>query len=606
MKEKITRVYFLNNTFYTVLLLFVVSVLQSATLAANKDCTECITYTYHFQNDKVQTLATVPPAFFTQIGNGNAGSAGVISYTGTDGVSNVFKPFGVGQRNSTAVVNLKAFPKKASDYSVTWKQYYDTPTEGYKTGVVLRADTSKVGNATTGYVQGIMNGYVLLPYSNASNGCEFRIYKSTSNTSLSMLTNVPVPSLISEAKKPVWYRASVSGTTQVQLTLEYSTDSLIWNIGATVIDSDTPFQVGATQLIWGLAVSRTDFCFDNITFNGIAEDGIDTSDNTEEPTTDIVITGLGGQGKHYKMTIPVSTNGVSATREMIVYVPQNISENCPMLISCHGSGQGDAYQAEKAAYWMVADTAKFITVYPNGTNLQWNSTGDEDLNFMSAIIDYMYQRFKVDKKRVYLSGFSMGSMFTYYAANKMSDKIAAFAPTMGYNFSATATSTRPVPILQVIGTTDEVFTDRTGHMAILNAWISRNRCSTQSVITQPYPVGSTTSQAVKTLWINPQTGIEVVLITTPKGHWHSNDPLHIMTNLEVWNFCKRYSLDGLIISAVSNVKQESGTVIKEEYYTLMGRKTIKSKTKRGELYVLKKTMSDGTVNINKVLVQNND
>jgi hypothetical protein len=201
----------------------------------------------------------------------------------------------------------------------------------------------------------------------------------------------------------------------------------------------------------------------------------------------------------------------------------------------------------------------------------------------------------------------MGSMFTYYAANRMADKFAAFAPTMGWNRSIkTVTSSRPVPIVQIIGTEDEVFTKtlyNNEFWTIFNAFIEHNGC----VIYEEeatYPKRSGTSGAKKTIWKNPETGIEMVLFTTPKGHWHSNDPQHIMSNLEIWDFCKRYSLDGLIDnpSSIPETKIDSKVIVSEEYFNLQGQK-IESPNRdemRG-IYIIKSLMSDGSVRLKKII-----
>ena len=47
----------------------------------------------------------------------------------------------------------------------------------------------------------------------------------------------------------------------------------------------------------------------------------------------------------------------------------------------------------------------------------------------------MATRYKIDRKRVYWSGFSMVSMLLFHCMPNMLDKIAAFAPTSGIQFS---------------------------------------------------------------------------------------------------------------------------------------------------------------------------
>lgn len=232
---------------------------------------------YDFSGDIATASATTPPALNTSISADNGATAGVVSYTDvTNKTSNVLKPYSGGNRNATGVVDLNLFSAKSTDYSVTWKEYANSGKD-YKVGVLLRGDASKKGDATTGYVQGMMQGYLFIAYSKASGGSEFRIYKSTSTyNQLSMLVNTGVSTLTLTTNQPVWYRASVSGSSLVNLKFEYSTDSVTWKTGASTSDSSTPFTSGSTQLVWGLGVGNVDFYIDNITFYGI-EDALDNT-----------------------------------------------------------------------------------------------------------------------------------------------------------------------------------------------------------------------------------------------------------------------------------------------------------------------------------------
>lgn len=198
-----------------------------------------------------------------------------------------------------------------------------------------------------------------------------------------------------------------------------------------------------------------------------------------------------------------------------------------------------------------------------------------------------------------MSGFSWGGNFCYRVANQMGDKIAAIAPTMGHSWGSNpnvAISPRPMPILQVMGTVDDVF-KLENVQPVLDKWIARNECSTRSRVTDPYPTGRTSSQAVKRMWINTNTQIEVVLMTTPKGHWHSNDPAHIMVNQEVWDFCKRYSTDGFIISSVDKNTSDSNVVIERNYYNLLGVKVAEA---RNGVFVVRDVLADGSVKSYKI------
>ncbi len=229
-----------------------------------------VTKYYDFSNDEATTSAQNPPASDITIGKNNTATAGVASYTDINGsTSNMLTPYSSGQRNSTGVIDLNLFSQEATDYSVTWKQCVGSDNY-YKVGVLLRGDVDNVGSATTGYTQGLMEGYLLLIYTvGPEDRSEFRIYKSSNDVGLDMLTNGYID-LSPSVGQPVWYRASVSGSSNVELTLEYSTDNVNWEIGSSASDaSPTAFQAGASQVVWGLAANNVDFYMDDIIFKGL-------------------------------------------------------------------------------------------------------------------------------------------------------------------------------------------------------------------------------------------------------------------------------------------------------------------------------------------------
>ncbi len=228
----------------------------------------------------------------------------------------------------------------------------------------------------------------------------------------------------------------------------------------------------------------------------------------------------------------------NTSRNYIVYAPKDLGTQRPLLISCHGMNQDAAYQKDMLKIEAIADTAKFVTVFPNGIDRGWDIGGDRDLKFMEVLIDEMVAKYDIDRNRVYISGFSMGGMFTYHAMNRMADKFAAFAPISGYPMGGgNYTSSRPVPIIHTHGTTDDVvnFGGVSGTMA---GWVKRNGCPTQAKVQKPYRAGHIT----KHTWGPGENGVEVVLLELAnKGHWISNDV--VFTGEEIWNFCKRYSLE---------------------------------------------------------------
>jgi poly(hydroxyalkanoate) depolymerase family esterase len=257
-------------------------------------------------------------------------------------------------------------------------------------------------------------------------------------------------------------------------------------------------------------------------------------------------------------TIPVGTT----TRSMILYVPPALPLNRPLVISMHGLNQGADYQQAQAKWEPVADTAKFVVVFPSGINRQWDISGNSDIDFISAIIDTMARRYSIDRNRVYLSGFSMGGMMTYHAATRIANKIAAFAPVSGYPLGgANYNSSRPVPVIHVHGTADDVVTYN-NVINYLNGWVTRDQCPSTPVITQPYPANKPNSIASKRYWGPGAEGSEVVLITlTGKGHWYSVDTVNgVHTSIEIWNFAKRFSLGNSIQENATGFCGVNGTI----------------------------------------------
>ena len=228
-------------------------------------------------------------------------------------------------------------------------------------------------------------------------------------------------------------------------------------------------------------------------------------------------------------------------REYKIYVPNDLGAKRPLLISCHGMNQDAAYQMGMLDIKSVADTAKFVTVFPEGISKSWDITGNRDINFILAIIDEMVEKYDIDRGRVYLSGFSMGGMFTYHAMNKIADRIAAFAPISGYPMGGATASpnVRPIPIIHTHGTSDDVVTFANVQKN-LNVWIKHNGCPETAEVTKRY---RNAAHITRHVWGPGNDDVEVVLMEMAnKGHWISNDN-GVKTGDEIWRFCSRYSIE---------------------------------------------------------------
>lgn len=252
----------------------------------------------------------------------------------------------------------------------------------------------------------------------------------------------------------------------------------------------------------------------------------------------------------FSLTAQESIQVGTATRQMIVYAPSGIEQNRPLVISMHGRGQTMSDQKNQTQFQSVAQANNFVLVFPQSDGSDWQLWGDNDINFILAIIDEMHARYGIDRNRVYLSGFSMGGMMTYYAATKIADKIAAYAPVGGFLMGGPDTnSSRPIPIIHIHGA-DDNFVPHSRVQECMDAWITRNGCPTTPVVTDPYPANVPTAKSVKKYWGPGKEKVEMVFISVAGvGHWYSDNNWSadgIFSSQEIWNFCSKYSLkDGV-------------------------------------------------------------
>lgn len=229
-------------------------------------------------------------------------------------------------------------------------------------------------------------------------------------------------------------------------------------------------------------------------------------------------------------------------RSYNVYAPSNLGTNRPLLIFCHGYNQdanwmqNSEFKNETLSMESVCDTAKFVVVFPNGIDRSWDVSGNRDINFVKAIIEKMVTQYSIDRNRVYLGGFSMGGMFTYNAINKMHNQIAAFISCSGPSVVTPSAQTPPVPLFHIQGTADNFG----GVQPALNPWINHNGCPTTDKVVDNY---NGFSGAKMHTWGPGNDGVEVKLLELKdKGHWICKEP-QVYTGKEIWNFCKRYSLE---------------------------------------------------------------
>lgn len=239
-------------------------------------------------------------------------------------------------------------------------------------------------------------------------------------------------------------------------------------------------------------------------------------------------------------SIDIKVNGKS--RNMIVFTPNTLPAKSPLMIITHGMNQDPEYQMGSDKIYEMVDTAKFVVTYLRSDGNMWDTSGTGDQTFVTKTIDEMATRYDIDRDRVYWSGFSMGSMLIHHCIANMQNKIAAFAPTSGIQFSEQPWNNckKPVNLLECIAYDDDVFGyEQYGIHAYIENYAKHDKHTQYSKEIGYRPMGASWGSGDLEKWTGGPNGGEVWLYSYNNGgHWPSDQNRHL-----IWNFCKRFSLN---------------------------------------------------------------
>ena len=185
-------------------------------------------------------------------------------------------------------------------------------------------------------------------------------------------------------------------------------------------------------------------------------------------------------------------------REYNLYIPDGYDKNSnwPLVINLHGLGSDRVEQMVYSGFNDLADEYKFMVVYPQGLKLQvgtinsthWNAdfgSGVDDVGFIDAMIEEIYNDFGLEGAQVYATGFSNGGFMSYKLACALSDRIAAIAAVAGSMTIGGLQNCNPqrqVPAMEFHGTADEVvpYEGISGEVNptpdVVDFWVSNNGC----------------------------------------------------------------------------------------------------------------------------------
>lgn len=207
-------------------------------------------------------------------------------------------------------------------------------------------------------------------------------------------------------------------------------------------------------------------------------------------------------------------------REALVYIPENArTKAVPLIFAYHGHGgtmQNTFRRLRIPNFWPEA-----IFVCPQGLNTPgtltdkegrssgWQSDSgrmsDRDLKFFDNMLRSFKKDYKIDEKRIYVTGHSNGGLFTYLLWAERGDVFAAVAPS-GAAALKLISRLEPKPALHLMGDKDPLVKPVLQKLTY-NAVLRVNECSGEGEKTDDY-----------TTVYKSRSGNPVALYIHPGGH----------------------------------------------------------------------------------------
>ncbi len=302
----------------------------------------------------------------------------------------------------------------------------------------------------------------------------------------------------------------------------------------------------------------------------------------------LVLLPLTSELKAQKITARVQVEG--RMREFIVVRPSGAAPagGFPMVFMLHGTG-GDGEKFYDISGWVErGEKDKIVVVFPS--SLTWCVVSEETSQphqttkwvngdlldqfcgktseliseelFFRKMVDTITSVLPIDKKRIYLAGFSNGGCMTHKLLVQASDIFAAYGAQAGsYNVLDTGRLRRKVPMMFAVGTLDTKYIDKMGISEIpfndscLRYFGNPIKRSLSSLdLTEDYTVYAN-DKTRSYVFNTPIPGAEPVtfIFTLIKGaqHVYPNGKLHELMMADIhWEFFKTLRLPASLATSV--------------------------------------------------------
>ncbi|KAI0011098.1 carbohydrate esterase family 1 protein [Xylariaceae sp. FL0662B] len=193
-------------------------------------------------------------------------------------------------------------------------------------------------------------------------------------------------------------------------------------------------------------------------------------------------------------------------RKYSIHLPGDYDESkpYPLVLGFHGSSSVGFFFEVDSKLSEDRYSANKIMVYPDGVDGAWAGANyskvsvDEDLQFVSDLLDEIRAHYCVDNSRIYATGLSNGGGFVNtIACSAVGGEFAAFAPASGSYYTdnkgvngGCTPARSPLPLLEIHGGNDKSVHYKGGvgeggnEPAIstwMQWWTQRNGCTNKKV-----------------------------------------------------------------------------------------------------------------------------
>ncbi len=139
----------------------------------------------------------------------------------------------------------------------------------------------------------------------------------------------------------------------------------------------------------------------------------------------------------------------------------------PVVLSFHGFSNSSEDQALRSGLAARALADGFVAVFPSGSDVEGTTPAyfnletvhdpslADDIGFTAEVLDRVEADLCIDRRRIFVSGFSNGGMFAATLGCALSDRVAAVAAVAGVHLLPDCRG-RPMPIIVMHGSADDV------------------------------------------------------------------------------------------------------------------------------------------------------